>query len=602
MSVDKIWRLKSYSRLALGLAGEARVTPLQAQLLVNRGISDAEAARVFLHPQLNHMADPMLLKDMDAATGIIVDSLENQEKITVYGDYDADGLTATALLLNFLSSLGISVVSYVPNRLTEGYGLNRKAVDRIAKGGTRLIITVDCGIGNETEIAYARSRGIQVVVTDHHQIPHGFQPDYPVVDPHQPDCAFPYKHLAGVGLAFFLAVAIRAALRKRGWFKRRPEPNLKGYLDLVALGTVADRVPLTGQNRILVNDGLATMARSRWAGLNAMMAVANVAASQITSDDLAFKLGPRLNAPGRLGDPDMGVKALTTEAPDFALNLALAMDAANHRRRRLEKTILDQIRHSMESPDAIRDARTLMFAGEDWHRGVLGIIASRLTDRYHRPSLVLNTENGMAVGSGRSIEGFNLYHALRRLRHLFEKFGGHSHAAGFTLKAKNIGMLKRELETLAGDTLADEDLIPTIDIDAEISFEDITFETVRQINAFSPFGEANPEPLFFARSVSVVGSRIVGDYHLRLGVRQGKKHFEAIGFGLSNHHSLEGKTVNMVFSVGINRWQGCETIQLRVVDLEEIGRSSKLVLEDSGGELDVFRTENKKGFFSPWQR
>jgi single-stranded-DNA-specific exonuclease len=594
VSIDKIWRLKSPSNLASRLTGEADVTPLQAKLLVNRGVSNGETARIFLHPQLNHMADPMLLKDMDAATEIIVDALENREKITVFGDYDADGLTATALLLNFLSSLGISVSSYIPNRLKEGYGLNSKAVDTIANGGTNLIITVDCGIANETEIAYAKTKGLKVVVTDHHQIPNGFRPDYPVVDPHRTDCAFPFKHLAGVGLAFFLAVAVRAALRKKGWFKRRPEPDLKRYLDLVALGTVADRVPLTGQNRILVNGGLGTMARSRWTGLNAMMAVANIAASEITAEDLAFKLGPRLNAPGRMGDPEIGVKALTIEEPELALDLALGMNAANSRRQSLEKTILDQIHLTIESREKIRDSRTLMFAGEDWHPGVLGIIASRLVDSFHRPSLVLNIRNGMAVGSGRSIEGFDLYHALGQLSHLFEKFGGHSHAAGFTLKVKNLDTLERDIEALARDTLTAEDLIPTIDVDAEILLEDITFETVRQIEALSPFGEGNPEPLFYARSLRVVNSRIVGGQHLSLKVQQGKKNFEAIGFGLSNHHSLEGKTVNMVFNPGLNRWQGHERLQLRIVDLEEIGQRSRLVLEDSGCELDVFGAENKE--------
>ena len=343
MPVERIWRLKSHSYLASRLAGEADLTPLQAQLLVNRGISDRETARFFLRPQLLYMADPMLLKDMDEATAIIVSALEKNEKITIYGDYDADGLTATALLLNFLSNLGTPAASYIPNRLKEGYGLNRQAVEKIAKSGTNLIITVDCGISNGTEIAYAKALGMKVVVTDHHQIPEGFRANYPVVDPHRPDCTFPFKHLAGVGLAFFLAVAIRAALRKKGWFRNRREPDLKGYLDLVALGTVADRAPLTGQNRILVRGGIGVMARSQWAGINAMMAIANIAASEITAEDLAFRLGPRLNAPGRVGDPEIGLKVLTVEDPDLAMGFARGVNVENNRRQSLEKTILDQI-------------------------------------------------------------------------------------------------------------------------------------------------------------------------------------------------------------------------------------------------------------------
>jgi len=513
------------------------------------------------------MADPMLLKGMADALDMILEAVENRKKITIYGDYDADGLTATALLFNFFSSLDIPVSSYIPNRLTEGYGLNRGAIETIAGNGTALIITVDCGTSNQEEIALARNLNMKVVVTDHHQVPKHFQPDCPYVNPHQPDCLFPFKDLAGVGVAFFLAVAIRAVLREKGWFGTRPEPDLKEYLDLVALGTVADRVPLLDQNRMLVNNGMEAMAGSRWAGIRAIKDVADIRGSEITAEHLAFRLAPRLNAPGRVGDPDIGIQILTSHEPIVANNLALKVNAANTRRQSVEQNIIDEIEDMIKAADGIGERKTLFFGTEDWHKGVLGIVASRLVAKYYRPSLVFNTRDGVVVGSGRSIDGFNLYRALSQLSHLFERFGGHAHAAGFTLKADKLQTFEKELEDLAREMLSDEDLVPTIDVDSEIPLQDITPEMVRQIRSLSPFGEGNPEPIFLARSLEVLESRVVGKRHLKLRVSQRGKPIEAIGFELADKHSLEGKTIDMVFTPELNQWQGYENIQLKVIDL-----------------------------------
>jgi single-stranded-DNA-specific exonuclease len=567
--IDKVWKLKPPSPLASQLSVEAGLTPLQAQLLINRGISDRESVRSFMRPQLAHMADPMLMKDMVEATTIILKAIEDREKITIYGDYDADGLTGTALLLNFFSSIGTPVSYYIPNRLQEGYGLNREALEKIGRSGTNLIITVDCGTSNKREIAFARNLGMKVVVTDHHQVPLGFEAEWPVVNPHQADCPFPFKDLAGVGLAFFLAVALRAGLRERGWFEAKPEPDLREYLDLVALGTVADRVPLLGQNRMLVNSGIGIMARSRWPGINAMMEVANTGTSNITADDLAFRLAPRLNAPGRMDDPEIGLKILTVKEPQPARDFALRLDVANNQRQGTERDILERIEDMIKATDGIKNFKTLVFAGEDWHKGVLGIVASRLVEKYHRPSFIFNIHDDMAVGSGRSIDGFNIFQALGRLGHLFEKFGGHAHAAGFTLKANNLDILRTELEDLAREALGDEDLVPAIEVDTEISFNEITHEMISQIKALCPFGEGNPEPLFCARSLEVQGTWIVGEHHLKIRVRQQGKSFEAIGFGLAGKHVIAGKTINMVFSPEFNRWEGYDRIQLRIIDFEK---------------------------------
>ncbi len=569
VSPNKVWKLKPASPAASQLARKAGITPLQAQLLINRGITENSVAQSFLSPRLSQMADPMLMKGMDSALKTILAAMETRDKITIYGDYDADGLTATAVLLHFFSDLGIPVTSYVPNRLEEGYGLNGKAIEQIGRNGTGLIITVDCGISGAREIDLAKGLGMEVVVTDHHQMSGESRLNCPVINPHQPDCPFPFKDLAGVGLAFFLAVAIRAALRDQSWFKGRPEPDLREYLDLVALGTIADRVPLLGQNRMLVKGGIRRMADSRWPGIRAMMDVASVKSSEISSDDLAFRLAPRLNAPGRLGDSDAGLRILTVTDGQEAKELALKVNVANGRRQRLEQSILDRIEDMIRSEGQIADRTTLLLWGENWHQGVLGIVASRLVERYHRPSLVVGVKDGIATGSGRSIDGFNLFKALSRLRSLFHKFGGHAHAAGFRLDEENLEILKRELEGLAEKEMTDEDLVPTIDVDSDLLLKEIDHKMIDQITALSPFGEENPEPVFRARSLHVSGSRVVGERHIKLRVRQGETTLEAIGFGFGHRHPLNGKRVDMIFTPGLNRWQGSEKIQLKIVDLKE---------------------------------
>ena len=569
MPSDKVWKIKKPSPSASRLALESGTTPLQAQLLINRGISDKETALSFLHLRLADMVDPMIMKGMSDALPLILKAAEKMKRITIFGDYDADGLTATALLYNLFSDLDIPVSYYIPDRLEEGYGLNNKAIEKINGDGTGLIITVDCGISNEREIAFAQSLGMDVVVTDHHQMPDNPKLDCPVINPHQPDCPFPFKDLAGVGVAFFFAVAVRAGLREKGWFRSRTEPDLKEYLDLVALGTVADRVPLTGQNRILVKSGLETLAGTRWAGMKAMMEVADIGESEVSAEDLAFRLAPRLNAPGRIGETSLGIQALTTREAISAKNLALRINSANSKRQDIERDIYDSIEDMIEKAGGIGERRTLLLGAEGWHKGVLGIVASRLVDKYYRPSLIYNIRDGLAVGSGRSIDGFNLFRVLNQLKHFFEKFGGHSHAAGFTIKVDNLGVFEKELDALAREMLSDDVLIPSIDVDAEISLRDITRETIHQIRSLSPFGAGNPEPNFVARSLDVLESRIVGERHLKFKVRQAGEGnpLEAIGFGLGDKYPLEGRTVDMVFTPELNRWQGYENIQLRVIDL-----------------------------------
>ena len=520
----------------------------------------------------------MLLKDMDLAVERIVEAIERQEKITIYGDYDADGITATALLLNFFSSLKIPVSFYVPNRFTEGYSLNAEAVEKIAADGTGLVITVDCGTANRMEIDLAKKSGMEVVVTDHHQVPRDFEPRCPVLNPHRSDSLFPFKNLAGVGLAFFLAIAVRAALREKGLFRERGEPDLKDFLDLVALGTVADMVPLLDQNRILVKWGMEKMKSPSWPGIEAMKEVAAMTSSRITPYDLAFKLAPRLNAPGRLGSAEIGIQLLTTKDPTLARHLARQLNTLNSERQGIEQDILEQVEEMIHTIGDLEGRRTLVLSGHDWHRGVLGIVASRIVGKYHRPTLLLDVQDGMAVGSGRSIDGFNLHQALEKLASLFERFGGHTHAAGFALQNAHIEALSNGLEDLAREELSEDDLVPGVEIDMGIPLSDLTRETIRDIQAIAPFGSGNPEPIFHAHDLDVIDSRVVGEKHLKLRVGQRGHVMEAIGFNLSDWHSLQGEGIDMVFTPEINEWQGYERIQLKIVDLQMTGEESRLVV------------------------
>ncbi len=573
MSSSKIWNVIPTSPFSKELAFETGLSSLQAQLLINRGVADKQSALAFMRLRLADMADPMLMKDMGVAVNHILKTLDRRETIAVFGDYDADGLTAAALLYHFFSSLGVRVFCYIPNRLEEGYGLNPGAVQKIHDRGANLLITVDCGVSNEREIALALSLGMEVVVTDHHQLPDSFRPACPVINPHQPDCPFPFKDLSGVGVAFFLSVALRAALRDKGWFRERNEPDLKEYLDLVALGTVADRVPLTGQNRILVNSGIAAMAETRWPGLRAMMEVSGVRDTEIGSEDLAFRLAPRLNAPGRMGDSSLGIRLLTSRNVASAKNFALKINSANGKRQDIERKIFDRIRNQIETSGGLGDRKTLFLGERGWHKGVLGIVASRLVDVYHRPSLVFNISNGLAVGSARSIDGFHLFRALSRFGHLFEKFGGHARAAGFTLKVGNIRILERELDAFARETLSDRDLTPTLEVDAEIPLSELTPDAIREIWSLSPFGEGNPEPCFLSRSLRVTEPRVIGERHLKFRVGQAGtgKSCEAIAFGMADRRVPDGTMVDLVFTPEMNRWQGYERMQLRVIDMKHMG-------------------------------
>ncbi len=567
-SGEKIWRVKEEPASASWLAGKIGISKLLASILIHRKVSTPDAVKSFLSAKLVELRDPFLLKDMDRAVELITECIKNKERITVYGDYDADGITATALLVDFLSRLQTPISFYIPHRLDEGYSLNEAAVREVASGDTRLIITVDCGISSAYEVYLAGELGLGVIVTDHHQPPADFEPRCPTINPVRQDCSFPFKELSGVGVAFYLAIALRSRLREEGFFSGGSEPDLRSYLDLVALGTVADIVPLLEENRILVKNGLRILRESRRPGIRELLRVSGIREGQeITTYDIAFRLAPRLNAMGRLGSVRRAVRLLTIDDEAEAAEIANQMDTLNAQRQAIENRILSEVRQRITRIGDLEKRRTIVLSDPSWHRGVVGIVASKIVEEYYRPTLILEVEGELLRGSGRSIEGFNLYQALSDLSDLLSQFGGHQHAAGLTLGTESLIEFSQRFEELAEHRLDPEHMVPRIDVDAKLGLESISPQLIGELEKLPPFGHQNPQPIFWAGPLEVVSSTVVGNDHLKLRIREKGITYDCIAFGKGSLHPLEGKWVDILFHVSTNTWQGIEWIQLVVADL-----------------------------------
>lgn len=567
-SREKNWHVKDEPPNASWLARKVGVSRLLAALLLNRDISTPDSAESFLSPRLANLRDPFLLKDMDSAVELIVNCIDAGKRITIYGDYDADGLTATALMVDFLSKLKAPVSFYIPHRLEEGYGLNETAIKGIAEGGTELLITVDCGISSPSEITLAQRLGLEVAVTDHHQIPGDFQPICPTINPLRPDSAFPFRDLSGVGLALYLAIAIRSHLRDKGFFNKGPEPDLRSYLDLVALGTVADIVPLVGENRIFVKSGLTALMEDSRPGIKALREVSGIREDHVlTTDDIAFRLAPRLNALGRLGSATSAVRMLTTASEAEAESIAKRMDSLNSQRQVIESRITLESRERIERMEDLDTRRTLVLFDPKWHRGVVGIVASKIVEQYYRPTLILALEGELLKGSGRSIEGFDLYEALSDLRDLLDHYGGHHYAAGLSLHVRKAQEFCERFEEIASNRIDPDYLMPRVEVDVMLDLDALTPQLLKELEMLMPHGHSNPQPLFCAGPLEVTSSRVVGESHLRLKVRQKGITFDCIAFGKAQFHPLDGKSVDILFHMGTNTWQGIESIQLTVVDM-----------------------------------
>jgi single-stranded-DNA-specific exonuclease len=570
MGVKRWHTLPEQGGPAAKLAAALGISPLAATLLVNRGLTTIEAARDFLQPSLRRLHDPFLMRGMTEAVDRLARALRAGEPIAIYGDYDVDGITATAVLSWCFRDLGVRVPYYLPHRMREGYGLNPAAIRKLSAQGIRLLITVDCGITGHDEVRLARQLGMDVIVTDHHQVPPSLPEAVAVLNPHQPDCPYPTKELSGVGVAFKLVTALRARLRQEaGWAS--PLPNLRRHLDLVALGTIADIAPLRDENRILVRHGLQELTRSQKLGVQALKQVARLEAQDIGPRQVGFMLAPRLNAAGRLAAAKAGVELLLTEDVRRAAKLASYLEQVNRERQAVQTQIYEEAKAALEGAGGIGERGAIVLASERWHPGVVGIVAAKLAEEYGRPTILIGLEGELGKGSGRSIAAFHLYQALVACQEHLVGFGGHEHAAGVRIHRQQIPAFQAAMDRLARAWLSGADCRPTLAIDAEVALADIDDALLEFIARLEPFGEGNPPPVLLARGVEVVGEpTLVGkdQRHLRLTVRQGPAVLRAIGFQMGDRlgEARQGR-LDLAFTPQRHVWNERAERQLVLRDL-----------------------------------
>ncbi len=559
---------------AADLARGLGLHPLAARILAARlaglGLADPASATAFLSASLTDLPDPFSMKGMAGAVERITRAIGAGERIATYGDYDVDGVTSTVLLAGFLRAAGADVVTYTPHRLVEGYGLNTAAVGKLAAQGVKLVVSLDCGITSVEEVRAAAALGLDTVVVDHHTVPVELPAAAAILNPHQPGCAYPSKDLAAVGVTFALVMALRRTLREQGRFgPTRPEPNLKEALDLVALGTVADVVSLTGANRILVRWGLEQIARTRRPGLRALKRVAGLAeGAPVTAGQVGFRLAPRINAAGRLDDAGRGVRLLLDADEAGGRALAEELDRENQARQEIERQMLEEALADGAAAVA-RGVRGLVLARPGWHPGVVGIVAARVAERFHRPAVLIGLNDGVGKGSGRSIEGFHLYDALAACQGHLSRFGGHRHAAGVTIEPDRVEAFRAAFEAHAGAALTDEQLTPRCRIDGWVELGELTERAAEDLEKLGPYGAGHPEPVFALRAPAGK-ARTVGaqKQHLKLTVGKG---LDAIGFGLGGHAPLCQGAVEVAFTLGFDDWDGMKRLQLRLRDLRAAG-------------------------------
>ena len=562
--MEKRWVIQKHDHsLAARLAEEINVSRLVAALLIARGFATAETAHKFLNPSHDDLHEPFLLKGMREGVDRILQAIENREKVMIWGDYDVDGTTGTVLLRKTLKILGCETCFHVPNRFTEGYGINIPALEVAKADGVKLVISVDCGIRSFEPIAWAKENGLDFIVTDHHiSDPERGNPDaFAIINPNQPDCNYPDKHLAGVGVAFKLAHAL---LREK-----QKEHLVPAFMKIAAIGTIADIMKLTGENRAIVALGLKDLPNTTNYGLKALMEVADCR-SEMTSYHIGFRIAPRINAAGRMDVATHVVELF--EAEDFgkARTLAAVLDSRNRERQRVQQQITEL---AFLETAQFGERKFVVVAGEGWHRGVIGLAASRIAERLHRPTIVLSIEDGYAHGSARSISNYHLLNALEACPELFEQFGGHAAAAGMKIKCENIEALRDALNLYADGSLTDDHLQPQLMIDARVSPATLDMNLVQELTRLEPFGAGNPKPIFVTNGLYLRGEpKVMKDKHMKLWLDDGNgRRFEAVwwdGVDRSSGRTLvPGSRIEMAYTAEINTWQSNKRLQLVVEDL-----------------------------------
>jgi single-stranded-DNA-specific exonuclease len=546
------------------LSRQSSIPYAVARILINRGIDTPEQVQRFFNPSTSHLYDPFLMLDMEKAVDRIVKALGQRERIAIYGDYDVDGITSASMLYLILKDLGGDVIPYIPDRQNEGYGISESGIAELHRSGASLIISVDCGITSIKEAKAATALGIDLIISDHHEPGDSIPEAHAICDPKREGCGYPFKELSGVGVAYKIAQGIIQKLKLESEYTEK-------YMDLVALGSAADIVPLVDENRVFVKLGLEKINNMPEVGLAALIETACIKAGKIEVGDIVFGIAPRINAVGRLGSALRAVKLLTTRDRSSSRQIAQVLEDENRRRKDIDNATLEEAVKEIEQTINPVEVRSLVLAREGWHPGVIGIVASRLIERYYRPTVMITIENGQGKGSARAIAKFDIYQALKACGDLLLQFGGHKYAAGLTISAENIPEFKRRFEAVCREIIPEEDLVPKIKIESEISLDEITPDVVASLKRFAPFGPKNNRPNFFSRGLDVLDSpRIVGSNHLKFRTGQGGASFEAIGFNLG--HAIDrvsngGRPIEMVYAVEENEYNGRRTVQLRIKDL-----------------------------------
>ena len=548
------------------LADSLQISKILARVLILRNIKTFQDAKNYFRPNLGTLHDPFLMDGMEAATYRVIKALTENQLITIFGDYDVDGTCSTAVLYLFLKDLGANVDYYIPQRLSEGYGLSKTGFENIHKKGASLVIAVDCGITAVEETEYANSLGLDLIICDHHQPKDKLPNAVAVLDPIKPGCNYPFKYLSGAGVAFKLAQGVAERIGKKDLPYK--------LLDLVALAGAADIVQLTDENRVLVRAGIELINNNPRPGIKALIQSSKITPGNLSSGQIVFTIAPRINAAGRMGDAKRAVDLFVTDDFETAEKFASVLENENYERRKIDETTLNDALELVENELDLDTDIPIVLHQDEWHPGVIGIVASRLVEKYYRPTIMLTTMDGVAKGSARSISNFNIYNALEKCKDVLIQFGGHKAAAGLELEIDKIDDFKRQFKKVVKDSLTKEELLPEITIDSKIKFSEITSKFLRILEQFTPFGPKNMRPVFLAEKVQVaIAPRIVGKNHLLVSFRQEgvKRVFDAIGFGLGDKFDIVNDNQNLldiVFTIDKTSRNGNTFPQLRIKDLK----------------------------------
>lgn len=559
------WLFKEHSNIEKisELKSQLSISPTLAQLILDRNLNNPEEIDSFIKPSLSELHDPFLFKDMEKAVNRMLKALREGENILIYGDYDVDGITSVSLLYEALFELGGKISFYIPNRISEGYGLSKVGIDVAKKQNVNLLITVDCGVTAVEEVQYANENNIDVIVCDHHEATKDIPPALAVINPKLKTSNYPFKGLAGVGVAFKL---LQGLYQKLGYEVQK----LEHFLDLVAVGTAADIVPLLDENRILVKFGLEKLNSNSRNGLFALIESASLLGREITVSSIVFVLAPRLNAVGRMSNAKKAVHLLTSNSLQQARNIAKILESENKLRRNIDEATCIEAMDLVEKQIDQDDTKIIVLAKEDWHPGVIGIVASRIMEKFNRPTVLISIKEGIGKGSARSTLNFDMYTALNSINHLLEEFGGHKFAAGLTIKKENISELRTKLEILSKEQLSEDDITPTLMVESEVNLNQFDATFLKWLKYFAPYGPENMTPVFVVRNLEVVGPvKVVGYNHLKMKVRQDGIVVDAIAYNFGDKVSqfkFKNQKLDTAFVMEENTWNGQTTIQMRIKD------------------------------------